>query len=1194
MRAIIASFAAALCAALPGVAHAVLRTCGADPVANTAAVLCAAPSGPCTATSVTVGANIEVTSGGCEFDVGGRALSIPKTMQMAGNGFLRFTNAGDVTVTGTGKLKARGDFVEPNGFIIQGGLISIDSKGMVTLANGALVDVSGDPGGTVVVAAARDVTLTGGSTVQAIGTSSFVDEGGRFADGGSVALTSRGGNVGVSGSVLVSGNNQAAGGSVSIVAARDVSVAQAIDATGGGGDGGEVDIDAGDAVSITKSIDVSSRVGGGFGGEISIFAGEDELGGGVAGGSITVNIGNATLKMNGSDAETSGGDGGDLDLTALGLVRFTGSGIAIQANGGSSFDGSGGSVSIDTGDGDPNRLGALDGDLELTGTITLRSGGTAGDGGSVDLSVGRNLTFTAAVDASGIDSGGEVDADVGGDAQLNGTITAQALSSSGNPGAVDVVVGLAKSGSLLVGKNILAPGGAGNGTGDEISLAACSLTVADGVKIDGRGGVDPAGHKGGSTIELVSPNVMQLRANSQYLAQPGGAIFLTHPPGKNPVRGTGVTFNPPAQDNPVASHPGDDPYPSCPVCGDGARQPGEACDKAPSADGACCNADCSAFLCVTPTATPTPAGTRTVTPTVNGASTATPTPSRTVTPAATTPTASSVGATDTPTAAPTATRTATSTLTPTPIPTTTPAAVPAVDHYKCYKARPAPGTSRLVAIEARLEDAFESKLAKVVKTDSLCVAVGVDGHAIQDPQATLQCYAIRDAAGQPRSPRRTVDAADDVATTTLQTRDPQLLCLPASRDGGPTTAQLAGMKCYAATPVRDGARFVPSQISLVDAFDAKATRVVEPTSVCVGVARDGASLVDPEARLHCYEIKDAPGQPRFARRTVGARTDLGAERLVLQKPRRLCVPATHAAPPVCGDGIRDANEQCDDGNQVSGDGCSAACVLESCGNGRIDSGEACDAGPMNGLDQCCSTTCQLVDADDDGICDRDDLCPADADNDSDGDGYCVGLAFRPPLLGGGDPCSRLPGTAGWIKPRVALSKLDGPAGARKLVTKGAFIIPTGGPPTDPVAFGLHLRLVDQRRALVYDARIPGGAFLAQGVASGWKASGVPPAKWVFLDKVRTSDTFGGVTKIVLTRASSSVPGLIKIAVIAPATSVEIAPGSEPVTASIELNPAAVPSGGSPGVDQCADAVFSAPPAVPNCRFGHEGSKLTCS
>ena len=92
-------------------AGAVSRTCGPDPVANTASVLCTAPSGPCDATSVTLGAAIDVQSGGCAFDLGGRTFTVNKTFQMTGAGFITVTNASDITITSTGKLKARGDFV---------------------------------------------------------------------------------------------------------------------------------------------------------------------------------------------------------------------------------------------------------------------------------------------------------------------------------------------------------------------------------------------------------------------------------------------------------------------------------------------------------------------------------------------------------------------------------------------------------------------------------------------------------------------------------------------------------------------------------------------------------------------------------------------------------------------------------------------------------------------------------------------------------------------------------------------------------------------------------------------------------------------------------------------------------------------------------------------------------------------------
>jgi cysteine-rich repeat protein len=64
----------------------------------------------------------------------------------------------------------------------------------------------------------------------------------------------------------------------------------------------------------------------------------------------------------------------------------------------------------------------------------------------------------------------------------------------------------------------------------------------------------------------------------------------------------------------------------------------------------------------------------------------------------------------------------------------------------------------------------------------------------------------------------------------------------------------------------------------------------------------------------------------------------------------LAVPSIAKA--VCGDGIVDIGEECDDGNTVDGDGCSSTCVLEECGNGIIEGVEECDDGNTNNDDSC--------------------------------------------------------------------------------------------------------------------------------------------------------------------------------------------------------------------------------------------------
>ncbi|WP_437734331.1 lamin tail domain-containing protein [Sorangium sp. So ce1335] len=59
--------------------------------------------------------------------------------------------------------------------------------------------------------------------------------------------------------------------------------------------------------------------------------------------------------------------------------------------------------------------------------------------------------------------------------------------------------------------------------------------------------------------------------------------------------------------------------------------------------------------------------------------------------------------------------------------------------------------------------------------------------------------------------------------------------------------------------------------------------------------------------------------------------------------------------PGCGDGALDPGEQCDDSNKENGDGCSAECQIEvppRCGDGAVDPGEQCDDGNVAGGDGC--------------------------------------------------------------------------------------------------------------------------------------------------------------------------------------------------------------------------------------------------
>ena len=78
-------------------------------------------------------------------------------------------------------------------------------------------------------------------------------------------------------------------------------------------------------------------------------------------------------------------------------------------------------------------------------------------------------------------------------------------------------------------------------------------------------------------------------------------------------------------------------------------------------------------------------------------------------------------------------------------------------------------------------------------------------------------------------------------------------------------------------------------------------------------------------------------------------------------------PETAAATPdvagfLCGNGVLDDHEQCDDGNTVSGDGCSSLCQFEVvviCGDKKLNGDEVCDDGNSVSGDGC-SADCRAV------------------------------------------------------------------------------------------------------------------------------------------------------------------------------------------------------------------------------------------
>jgi cysteine-rich repeat protein len=149
--------------------------------------------------------------------------------------------------------------------------------------------------------------------------------------------------------------------------------------------------------------------------------------------------------------------------------------------------------------------------------------------------------------------------------------------------------------------------------------------------------------------------------------------------------------------------------------------------------------------------------------------------------------------------------------------------------------------------------------------------------------------------------------------------------------------------------------------------------------------------------------------------------------------------------PRCGNGVVGLDgadqEVCDDGNDKDGDGCSAACAVESplwectgtlpsvcvrlCGNGRFDDGEECDEGDAENGDGC-DTNCTTSGCGN-GIVAAAEAC--DDDNRADGDGCDADCRVEAHWrCSGAAPSACVPGLlyAHWSAVDGAYAILEGP------------------------------------------------------------------------------------------------------------------------------------------------------------------------
>lgn len=587
--------------------------------------------------TVTVGANLTATGGGDGF---GGTIGIESRGHVTINAGAAITldvtggEGGEITIiAGTG-LGSPGDVIigqtptlSANATAAGGSAGSIDLVAIGDgVATGHIVmdgrvranattgneETGGGSGGLITLTADGDIR-------NAVAAGGFFATGGSpDGTGGEVTFSTDTGGVSIFSSVDASATGlETAGGTIEVVSNGALELRGSLGATGGGFDGGAVNLESLTSnllVTSSGSINVSSTRGGGSGGAVTLVV-----------GSLLANAADlrvdGTLRADGNGTVDFSGDGGSFDLTAVREVRINGT---IRSGGGSG-GGTGGALTV----GAESFL--LQGAVTLTGgtgggrggeavieadSVSIQGnasvdGGSGGRAGRLGITAGGPVTLAGPIDARGSSApGGTVSVAAVGPISVTANVRACSTNTCTTTGSASGgEVNLVSDGDVTVAATVNTSGGSGATQGGRTMTSGCNVTIAS------NGSLTSMGPQSRNLVQGRS----QVRVQGQMRADGAtGVNEIRHRAGIL-VNTSGATIQPTAQTfvDPVLV-----------ACGE---------------------------ITATPTITPTRTPTRTRTPT----------PSRTPT-GTRTPTAGS------PTITPTVTRTGTPTDSPTPTETPTP------------------------------------------------------------------------------------------------------------------------------------------------------------------------------------------------------------------------------------------------------------------------------------------------------------------------------------------------------------------------------------------------------------------------------------------------------------------------------------------------------------------------------------------
>jgi hypothetical protein len=252
-------------------------------------------------------------------------------------------------------------------------------------------------GGTIAVIAGGAVTLNG-TLVSA--------DGGAAGDGGTIAIA----GTAISGTSAISAEgNGGDGGSIELLTSQSVALTEDILLTGevsvdaasstDAVSGGTIRFNAGDQLTISNDV-LARGANNGPGGTILVYAGTSASmtgnwnasgvggGSGATGGRISLDAASASIGGNWTLTGNAGAQGGDVTILARSGTFSTSAGATIDVSGGNSSGGEGGEVDI-----------RGSGNVTLGGNVTANGGGGGSRGGRIVVSSSGTLSITKTLEA---------------------------------------------------------------------------------------------------------------------------------------------------------------------------------------------------------------------------------------------------------------------------------------------------------------------------------------------------------------------------------------------------------------------------------------------------------------------------------------------------------------------------------------------------------------------------------------------------------------------------------------------------------------------------------------------------------------------------------------------------------------------------------------------------------------------------